>query len=299
VKTRLLALPVSACIVMAASCGGEAGREVSTGLPLPPADPALVKLVPGDLRSAGAVNGASSFTTPPLYTFAEDGRTPSGVLIQLVENAAARLGLKVSWSQIPYSGIVPAMDAGKVQISGSQFSVTPPNLKAANILSIYKNTVGLSVLARNKGSYGDLTGACGRTFAIIRGATIEPPALAKINTACRAAGRPPARSAAYAGSADAYTAVRARRADGFLDSLAAATYATKRTEGLFAVAFAGRFDLYESGFAIAKRRTDLAEAFRAAFQAAIRDGSYQKIMARWGMPTTLYATEPRLNAKVR
>ncbi|WP_160573831.1 transporter substrate-binding domain-containing protein [Actinomadura physcomitrii] len=296
-KTRLLTLALGTSMALLTACGGGTSDKAGKSTTLPSADPALVKLVPHDIRSAGVVKGASSFTTPPLYTFADDGKTPSGVLVQLVDNAAALLGLKVSWSQIPYAGIVPALNSGKADLSGSQFSSTAANLQAANILSIYKNTVGLSVLAKNKGTYGDLTGACGKTFAVIRGSSIEAPALAKIDAACRSAGRPAARSAAYAGAADAYTAVRSGRVDGFLDSLAPANEVTERTKGVFAVAFAGRFDVYDSGFAIAKRRPDLAKAFAAAFDASLKNGSYQKIMARWKMPQVLYASKAQLNVE--
>ncbi|MEV5559266.1 transporter substrate-binding domain-containing protein [Nonomuraea wenchangensis] len=295
------AVLVSLLGLAASACGGGGDAKPTQAAPAAQGDSALVELLPEDIKKSRVVKGGSSFTTPPLYTFEADGKTPSGVLIKLIENAAEHMGVTVEWSQIPYAGIIPGMNSGKIDISGSQFSATAANLEAANILSVYKNTVALVVPAKEKTSYteGDLTGACGRDLAVVRGSTIEPPAVEKINTVCRDAGKPEAKSVPFGGAADALTAIKAGRVDGFLLSYASAVYDSEKSSGEFATVFGGQFEKYPSGFAIQKDQTRLAEAFRAAFDATIKDGSYAKIMESYNMPADLYATEAGLNEQAQ
>ncbi|MET7842562.1 transporter substrate-binding domain-containing protein [Streptomyces sp. NPDC005356] len=294
---RLRALAGCACGValLLSGCGGTEEPAESKAS----ADPALKKLLPEKVRSSGVVRGASSFSSPPLYTFAGDGKTPSGVLVELVENAADHLGVKVRWSQIPYSGIVPAMDSGKIDISGAQFSATEANLKAVNILSVYRNTVALLIPRAGKESYDSMTGACGKKFAVIRGATIEPPAVAKVDEACSAAGKDEVSTVPFASSLDALTAIKAGRVDGYVGSQAQTTYLSKQSRGTLATVLAGKFEYYGSGFAISKDQAQLAKAFRAAFDASIEDGSYGKIMHSWKMPETLSSRHADLNVRAQ
>lgn len=292
-KKTMLVVGLVAAVVLSAC--GTSTDSTSQGAPAVQVDPQLTAKLPKSIQDSKVVKGASSFTTPPLYTFADDGKTPSGVLIELIENAAAHMGVKVDWQQIPYAGIVPALDSGKADLSGSQYSSTPENLGAANIVSVYRNTVALVVPTADKGKYGDLAGACGTRIAVVRGSTIEPPALAKIDAACRTAGRPVTQSTPFAGAADALTALKAGRVDGFMLSYASAVYNARQAGATFATVLGGQFARYPSGFAVAKSQTEVAAAFTAAFDASLKDGSYAAIMKKWNVPAEMYSDQIGLN----
>ena len=292
---KRLAIALAALLVASAglsACSSSKSTDSSPGTTAK-ADPSLAGLLPADVKKSGVVLGASSFTTPPLYTFESDGKTPSGVLVQLIENAAAHMGVKVRWSQLPYAGQVPALESGKIQITGSQYSATTENKASTNIVSVYKNTLALVVPAKKKADYTSLSDACGKSFAAPLGSTIEAHALDVVNKSCDSSHK--SKLVRFPSAPAALTAIKSGRVDGYFYSLASANYAVKQSPSDFATVFTDEFEKYNSGFAVAKDATQLADAFAAAFNATIKDGTYAEIMKKWDMASSLYSTSSSVN----
>ncbi len=75
--------------------GGGGGGTGGVDLSSVKADPAVVKLVPADVKSGGSLSMATDASYPPIESFASDGTTIIGVDPDLAKAMAAKMGLTV------------------------------------------------------------------------------------------------------------------------------------------------------------------------------------------------------------
>ena len=133
-------------VVVVAGCTTDNGGLILKDLaPLsvPPADPALAELLPDDIRERGAVTAGSPLSSQPLYFRTGDTGEPTGLTVDFVATASAILGLRVEWLQLPYAGLPPALLSRKIDVAAAQFSPTPENLKAINVISLYRTATSV------------------------------------------------------------------------------------------------------------------------------------------------------------
>ncbi|MCH6468668.1 transporter substrate-binding domain-containing protein [Sinomonas terrae] len=272
-----LALLMGACANNSTAGSGGAPAASATGS----ADPALAKLVPDDIKSKGTLAGGASFDTQPMNFYAQ-GNKPDGVIIDLLDAAAGKLGLSIKWSQIPYSGLVPALQSKRVDIAGAQISKTPENKGVVNLLAFYNASSSLLVPAGK--NYASDTDACGTRFGLTTGSTVNKNIADSINNECKAAGKPALQYLYYQSFNAGEDAIKAGRIDSFLNSTPQIQLAVKADKTLGAT-LVGKLASRETGVALPKEDTQLTQAFQAAFNAMIADGSYKKILDKWDLGT--------------
>jgi polar amino acid transport system substrate-binding protein len=214
--------------------------------------------------------------------FYAPGNKPDGVLIDLLNAAAGRLGLSIKWSQIPYSGLVPALQSKRVEIAGAQISKTAENKGVVNLLAFYKASSSLLVPAGKE--YASDTDACGTRFGLTTGSTVNKNIADSINKECKAAGKPELQYLYFPSFNAGEDAIRAGRIDSFLNSTPQIQLAVKADKSV-AATLVGKLATRETGVALPKEYSQLTEAFQAAFNAMIADGSYKKILDKWDLAT--------------
>ncbi|WP_336855150.1 transporter substrate-binding domain-containing protein [Sinomonas albida] len=271
-----LALLLGACgnSTAAGTNGASASASGST-------DASLAKLVPDDIRSKGTLAGGASFDTQPMNFYAQ-GNKPDGVLIDLLNGAAAKLGLSIKWSQIPYSGLVPALQSKRVDIAGAQISKTPENNGVVNLLAFYNASSSLLVPAGK--NYASDTDACGTRFGLTTGSTVNKNIADSINKECKDAGKPELQYLYFPSFNAGSDAIKAGRIDSFLNSTPQIQVAVKADKSLGST-LVGKLASRETGVALPKEYTQLTQAFQSAFNAMIADGSYKKILDKWDLGT--------------
>lgn len=281
-RTRTL---VGACLAVAlgavTSCGNSSQDAGGSGTSGAQAQPSLVQLVPKDIRSKGWISGGSNFNGRPLDHYSS-GTKPDGVLIDILAGAAARMGLKIRWTQISYSGLIPALQSGRIDIAGAQISPTPASKDVVNFLAFYKGSS--SLLVRKGTSYKTNTDACGTRFALTAGSILDKTTADGINKQCAAAGKPGLKDQGYPSLSAAEVALRAGRIDSFLFGTPQSLYAAKADPRL-AVTLSGQLGIRDTGVALAKKNPELTKAFKASINSMIADGEYAKILAKWDLST--------------
>lgn len=272
---------VAALAFLMSGCGNSAPAANSTQTRSASADASLSKLVPDDIRAKGTLEGGASFDTQPM-NFYSPGNKPDGVIIDLLNAAAARLGLSIKWSQIPYSGLVPALQSKRVEIAGAQISKTAENNGVVNLLAFYKASSSLLVPAGK--DYTSDTDACGTRFGLTTGSTVNKNIADSINKECTDAGKPALQYLYFPSFNAGQDAVRAGRIDSFLNSTPQIQLAVKADKTLGA-ALVGKIAARETGVALPKEYGPLTQAFQGAFNAMIADGEYKKILDKWDLAT--------------
>jgi polar amino acid transport system substrate-binding protein len=76
------------------------------------------------LLAKGTLNIGTSFDFPP-YEYVDSSGNKVGLDIDLLDEIAKRMGLKTSYTDMPFQTIIPAIQQGKIDLSISTFIATP------------------------------------------------------------------------------------------------------------------------------------------------------------------------------
>jgi polar amino acid transport system substrate-binding protein len=110
---------------------------------------------------------------PPFETIGPDGR-PAGISVEIAQALAAHLGRPLQIENIPFTGLIPALKTGKIDLIISSMTATEERAKAVAFSDPYLTT-GLAVLVpASSGASGlanlDLPG---KTIVVRQGTTGE------------------------------------------------------------------------------------------------------------------------------
>ncbi|MGV9880401.1 transporter substrate-binding domain-containing protein [Streptomyces sp. NPDC003006] len=218
-------------------------------------DEAAAELLPSAVRKRGTLRVAASVGgTPPGALYLEDGRTIVGQDIDFADAVAKVLGLELKREAASFEAILPALGSGKYD--GQGFAVRADSeLKK---VTDFEQLCGLNVA----------TGA-GTTFEV----TLEDN-----KHVCEEAGKEPYSVKTYAEAGAVWPALRQGRADVVMSTINGLRYAVWQQEGL---KFLGEYRRLDVGFAF-KKGTKPAPAFRAAVNRLIEDGTYDRVLKKWG-----------------
>lgn len=254
------------------------------------ANSAIQSLIPQNILDAGVIRAGSSLTLYPLYFYEEGTNNETGLIVDVVNDAVERvMGLKIEYQQIPYAGLITALDSEKIDIGVGHFETTEASTTATNIVSTNLSTA--AVTSRDDTNYEDKTNVCGAKLGISRGAPniVDFDA---INEACAEAGLPDATLSEFQGAGDMVVALQSARIDGYLGS----SILGAPVDGVH-LNLIGAFQSIHGGFAVNKGNDDLAEALAAAINVSIAEGGYEKIVTKWEVPEELWIEESVVNYK--
>jgi polar amino acid transport system substrate-binding protein len=242
-------------------------------------------LIPKSIRDAGVIQAASSFTTAPLYYYEQGTTTPAGLIVELVGAAVKHMGLKISYQQIPYTGLIAALNSQKVDVGVGHWGSTPENVAAINVIGTNKSTTGLT----SPKVYKKFTDACGARLGATQGSSSAVSDFPILAAACTKANLPAPILSQYQAVTAAIVALQSGRIDGYLGaSILGLPY-----KGLH-MNLIGDFPGNVGGFIVQKEATNLGKAFAAALNETIADGAYAKIMAKYDVPKSLWLKKSTL-----
>jgi polar amino acid transport system substrate-binding protein len=120
---------------------------------------------------------------PPFETIGPDGQ-PAGISVDLARALAAELGRPLAIENIPFTGLIPALKSGKIDLILSSMTATPERAKAVAFSDPYLTT-GLALLVPADGTATGLVDLDqpGKTIVVRQGTTGEVFARAKVSQA--------------------------------------------------------------------------------------------------------------------
>lgn len=240
-------------------------------------DAAAAKLLPETVAKSGTLVIGMDNTYPP-NEYKDDNGNPVGWDVDLANAIAAKLGLKAQFAIAKFDNILPSITGGKDDIGVSSFTDTTEREQQVDFVNYY--TAGI-LWASAKGKTVDPDNACGLKVAVQSTTfedTDEVPAKSK---ACTDAGKPAIQVFRFDKQDDATNAVILGQVDAMSADSPVTSYAIKQTNGKLQAA-GKTFDVAPYGFPVAKN-TGMAKAVQAAVQSLIDDGTYGKILDKWGV----------------
>lgn len=277
VLSRGLAALVSAA-VLAGAVPALAQQAAAANIEVA-ADPKLVEMVPADIRERGYITGAASLSVPPLLYADDDANTPKGAVAEISAAYAARLGLEIRIEKVTGGGAIPGVVAGRYDVVASAGDFKSRR-DVLDFVDLVKGGTALLVKAGNPTGVTGFDDLCGRKLALAKGSIQEGEA-ADLSEKCVAAGKPAIDLMPFPDSSAGILAMQSGRSDVYWDDLAPAAWRIKQSSE-FEIAGAPQ-DLAPYGVGVPKDKTQLRDAIQAALQSLIDDGTYQAILAKWGM----------------
>jgi polar amino acid transport system substrate-binding protein len=236
--------------------------------------------VPAKVKSKGTLTVAADATYAPDEFIAPDGHTVIGMDADLAKALAAAMGLKANVVNQTFDTIIPGLAAGKYDMGASSFTDTKAREKVVDFVTYF--TAGTSFYTKAQGgtAVNSLADLCGHTVAVEKGTTEQTDATTQ-GAKCKSAGKPGVTLLVFPDQNGVNLAVQSGRAQvGMADSPVAA-YAVKQSGGLLKLV-GQPYGTVPYGLALPKGN-GMTKPVLAALKALMADGSYMKILAKWGL----------------
>lgn len=217
-------------------------------------------------------------TNPPFapFEFKDSDGSIIGVEMDLAHAVAQVLGLEFRPVEQDFSMILPAVQAGQIDLGGSGFTDTEERRENFDFVNTLYAGIQWAALADSPHDV-DPSNPCGLTVAVQRTTVSETDDLRPKQEACDG----DLTILPYDTSDNAALAVLMGRADALSADSPVSAWSVNRSDGRM-VMVGEMFDAAPYGFAVPKD-SELGQAVAAAFQHLIDTGVYAEILAQWGV----------------
>jgi polar amino acid transport system substrate-binding protein len=234
--------------------------------------------------AAEPITAGSITNSPPMISYAADGTTLQGAIVDLAAAMGQQMGRAIAFKAIPFNGLLPAMQAKNIDITFTLMNDTPERQKVIDFVDFFNLGTKLLVKKGNPEHIDGLDTLCGKTVSTVQGST-QITLVNDADAACKKAGKPPIENLQYAQPADARLQVQTGRVAVFFGNSPVMVYLA-RTAGegkVFDVVPNREYQPVPLGIGVAKDNTALRDALQKSLNALIADGSYVKILEKHGV----------------
>jgi polar amino acid transport system substrate-binding protein len=301
-----LLLPLLALTACGSGATDGTAAQAARSSPAPTDDPvaavrevdSVAALLPADVRRKGTLRVGSSIGFPPgaYYPNGPDS-APAGQDIDLADAVAKVLGVKLERQDASFETILPALGSGKYDVGTGNFGVTRERLRTIDFVTYINDGQGFAVKkgdTRLRTKVTDLTQLCGLTIGTGAGTTFEATLTAQKGV-CAKAGRKPYDVKVYSENGATLTALQQGRIDVIMSTINGLRH--QAAQPASGTAFLGEYHRLDVGF-VFKKGSPLTKAFQAAVNELIEDGTYARILAKWGTGASAIETS-RINPPER
>ena len=254
---KILCLVLAFCMVFAfAACGKEAEENVDD-------TPTYIAL--------------TEATYPPFESYDENNNLV-GFDIDMIEYIAKDQGFKVEWLDIAFDSLIPALQSDQGDIIAAGFIATPERKEQVDFTSEYRT-----------GKYGFIVDANNDDFNSINDLKPDMVVASQIGTQeCeRALELKEEGKIKDVVILDNFVTCVMQTINGDVD----ATVTSIVTANAYIEKFPGKIKMVEDsksysegpGFAVKKGNTELLEKLETGLQNLIADGTYEDLLAKWGL----------------
>ncbi|WP_022900417.1 ABC transporter substrate-binding protein [Humibacter albus] len=271
------ALLLTGCVDNSGSgSGSDSGSSTSNAYGVKK-DDSLAKTLPSDIQKAGVLKVGMDATYAPNEYKNASGK-PIGWDVDLANAIGAKLGVKMNYTISKFDNIIPSITGGRYDLGVSSFTDTTEREKQVDFVNYYNAGI---LWASQKGKTIDPDNACGLKVAVEAGTyedTDEIPAKSK---KCTENGKAAIQVFKYDGQDQATNALVLGQVDAMSADSPITEYAISKQKDKIQKA-GETFDIAPYGIAVDKG-SKLTNVIKNALQSLIDDGSYTKILTKWGV----------------
>ncbi|PLU44592.1 ABC transporter substrate-binding protein [Sinorhizobium medicae] len=237
--------------------------------------PALHDALPQEYKENGVKAAVFNDWAPDEFQDA-DGQL-KGWSVDIAKEMEERLGVPFTFEGTSFDAIIPGLQSKRFDAGFSSFGTTAERLKTLDFVSQRKIGTSFAYPADSKLDIKTAADACGLTVAVLNGSW-DLGLLEKLNdNECK---DNPVTMQTHGTQAQAELAVRSQRAQATVAGSVKLAYMAKQTGDLKV----SELVLSPVNSCIGVRKGDpLGQVMTDAVQSMIDDGTYEKIMAKWGL----------------
>jgi polar amino acid transport system substrate-binding protein len=234
-----------------------------------------------------ATQGQLSFLTNPIYPPMEFVDPKSGELtgfdIDLGKAIAAKMHLAPRWTQSAFAQLQSSLQTRRGDMILSGMSDNVKRQASMDFIDYLTTGPQLFTLAAQAKTYKTPQDFCGKRVAGSRSTSFSGDVTKWSNDNCVAKGRP---AIAYQGTEDSNAArlgMKQGRYDGVVQGIETIAYQMKIEPNTYVMVGGPLFENDVFGIGFNKNNTQLRDAVAAALNALMKDGTYGKLLAKWGL----------------
>ena len=224
--------------------------------------------------------GASPTFAP--FEFQRDGQAV-GFDVDLMAELARRLGLQSSMLGMDFVGIIPAVQAKRIDAVASGMYITAARQEVLDFIAYLKIGDQMVVPSGNPAHLAGREALCGHHIAVAVNTLYEKTAHT-LSDACVAAGQPAIDILAVGTSAVVALTLAQHRAEGAISSTSVIAAMMENAPGTFEPLGEPFNTESRLGIGISKENPALRDGLVAALAAMQADGAYPALIKKWGLP---------------
>lgn len=234
--------------------------------------------------AAGTIRAGSITNSPPMISYASDGTTLQGAIVDLAAAMSNEMHRKIVFEQIPFKGLLPAMEAKRIDIVFSLMNDTPQREKLIDFVDFFNLSTMLLIRKGNPDHVESLETMCGKTVSTVQGST-QIALVDAASAKCTAAGKGSIQNLQYSQPSDARLQVQSGHVAAFLGNSPVMVYLAKTAGGgkIFDVVPGHVYQPVPLGIGVAKSNSKLRDELQKALNALIANGTYRKILEKYGV----------------
>lgn len=225
----------------------------------------------------------SDISYAPLEFRAPQTQRIEGFDYDLAQLLAAQMGAPLRFTNTDFNHLLGDVKAGTIEAAMSAMSDTRERSKQVDFIDYFLAGSGMLVQAGNPHHIFNLAGLCGMSVDLQRG-TSQESAVGAQSKACVNLGLKPIDVRAFATDDEALKHFLAGETMAHISDYPVVAYLARTLKGGRAYEVAGRqFGVVPYGIAVSKSDPQLRDRLQAALKAVIADGSYDRLLHKWGL----------------
>jgi polar amino acid transport system substrate-binding protein len=215
---------------------------------------------------------------------------PVGFDIDLIRAIGAKLGVPVEIRDHAFDDLFKAVKDGTFDVAISGITDTRARERIDDFVDYLLVGSGIIVQRGNPKRIFSFDSLCGHSFAVEAGTT-QQAAAEKASANCKALGLRGVTILTFASDDTAFAAFQSGKADVESTDFPVLAYRARISGGRYEVV--GRqIDVQPYGIAVAKTHRALRDRIAHALAALIADGTYDRLLQKWGLQPTAMRSAP-------
>jgi polar amino acid transport system substrate-binding protein len=239
---------------------------------------AAAAMLPQEIKDAGKIVVGVDPTYAP-NEFKDAAGIPVGWEIDIIDAAAARLGITADYRSAAFDTIVPNILQDQYDLGLGGYYDTKARQETLDFIDYF--SAGNQFASPADKPITQETDICGLKVGAPKGGSAVSSYLPRVAEQCTTAGLAAFEVLEYDTQDQQTAALKIGTIDAMVSDSPVTSYAVRLSEG----AFVGSplYDVILSGAPVKKDRGQFAEALRQAMQDLLDDGTYAQILAYWGV----------------
>jgi polar amino acid transport system substrate-binding protein len=276
---RFMTAVIAAIILPLAGCSSNSSDSSNSG---EKNSAPLFGELPSSIQQAGTISVGSSIDYPPFESYAADGKTLQGFEPELAAELEKQLGVKFQWNNANFDTLFSALRGNRYGIVYGAVNDTAEREKTFDFVDYLQSSQAFVAGKGNPQNIKTVDDLCGKAIAAVRGG-VQEQFLRNQSTTCTDQGKGPIDVLTFDGNSGEQLAVKQGRAAALLENYPTAVAFAKDSNGEMELVPNLKVATSYYGMVVNKRDTQLRDALQKAWQAIMDDGSYQKVLEKWGL----------------